>query len=53
MFEKFQDEVKDLIYCHPSLVKTDGPILIFEVKECVRVKEAKTMEQKKFEVINL
>ncbi|KAM0949220.1 putative transcription factor FAR family [Dioscorea sansibarensis] len=51
MFEKFQDEVKALIYCHPLLVKTDGPISIFEVKERVRVKEAKTMEQKKFEVV--
>ncbi|XP_072953226.1 protein FAR1-RELATED SEQUENCE 6-like [Typha angustifolia] len=51
IFMKFQDEVKALVYCHPSLIKTDGSVHTFEVKERIRVKESKVMEQKIYEVI--
>nr|CAD1827364.1 unnamed protein product [Ananas comosus var. bracteatus] len=51
IFAKFQDEVKALLYCHPSLIKADGSVYMFEVRERTRVKESKIMEQKNCEVI--
>ncbi|XP_008784351.2 protein FAR1-RELATED SEQUENCE 6-like [Phoenix dactylifera] len=51
IFVKFQDEVKALVYCHPSLIRKDGLMYIFEVRERIRGKEGKMMEQKNYEVM--
>lgn len=50
MFKKFQEEIKALVYCFPSLIKVDGQISIFEVQEHVRAKDGETIEQNNFEV---
>lgn len=39
IFKKFQDEVKGLVYCNCSLIKTEGSISTFEVTENVPEKE--------------
>lgn len=51
MFKKFQEEVKAILYCIPSLVRVDGPISIFEVREPLRMKDGNQMESKNYEVI--
>ncbi|XP_020691795.1 protein FAR1-RELATED SEQUENCE 6 [Dendrobium catenatum] len=50
MFKKFQEEVKAILYCIPSLVRVDGPVSIFEVKEPLRMKDGNQMENKNYEV---
>ncbi|PKA62282.1 Protein FAR1-like sequence 6 [Apostasia shenzhenica] len=51
MFQKFQDELKATMYCHATPVKTDGPIHIFEVKECSYMENGKKTESKDHEVL--
>lgn len=34
MFRKFQDELKATIHCNISIIKVDGSITYFEVREC-------------------
>ncbi|PKA63437.1 Protein FAR1-like sequence 6 [Apostasia shenzhenica] len=50
MFKKFQEEVKAILYCIPSLVRVDGQISIFEVKEPFRMKDGNQIENKDYEV---
>lgn len=51
MFKKFQEEVKAILYCNTALVRVDGPISIFEVKEPLRMKDGNQMENKDYEVM--
>ncbi|XP_072974450.1 protein FAR1-RELATED SEQUENCE 6-like [Typha angustifolia] len=51
MFKMFQDEMKALTYCTPSLVKIDGLVSIFQVIEHVSSKDGRTIEQKSYEVL--
>lgn len=51
MFKKFQEEVKAILYCIPSLVRVDGSVSVFEVKEPLRMKDGNQMENKDYEVI--
>lgn len=51
MFKKFQAEIRALIYCVSSLVKVDGQVYTFEVKERIRVKDSKNMENNFYEVL--
>ncbi|XP_068660353.1 protein FAR1-RELATED SEQUENCE 6-like [Aristolochia californica] len=51
MFKQFQDEVKALMYCTPSLVRVDDAVAAFEVKERRMVKEGTKMEHLKYEVL--
>ncbi|KAG1331271.1 protein FAR1-RELATED SEQUENCE 6 [Cocos nucifera] len=41
MFKKFQDEIEAIMYCHASLVKSDGPVSTFDVKECIFLDDGK------------
>ncbi|XP_008800885.2 protein FAR1-RELATED SEQUENCE 6-like [Phoenix dactylifera] len=41
MFKKFQDEIEAIMYCHASLVKSDGPVSTFNVKECIFLDDGK------------
>ncbi|XP_020269084.1 protein FAR1-RELATED SEQUENCE 6-like isoform X2 [Asparagus officinalis] len=50
MFKKFQEEIKAILYCIPSLVRVDGPVSTFEVKEPLRMKDGNQMETKDYEV---
>lgn len=50
MFKKFQEEVKAILYCIPSLVRVDGPMSIFEVKEPLRMRDGNQMDNKNYEV---
>ncbi|KAJ8510165.1 hypothetical protein OPV22_000599 [Ensete ventricosum] len=36
IFKKFQDEIEAIMYCHASLVKVDGPVSTFDVREFQR-----------------
>ncbi|OAY85215.1 Protein FAR1-RELATED SEQUENCE 6, partial [Ananas comosus] len=51
MFKTFQDEIKALTYCTPSLVKVDGLVSFFEVIDHTRVKDGLALEQKSYEVL--
>ncbi|XP_008785831.2 protein FAR1-RELATED SEQUENCE 6-like [Phoenix dactylifera] len=51
MFKKFQEEVKAILYCIPSLVRVDGPVSTFEVKEPIQMKDGNMMENRNYEVI--
>ncbi|KAM0953150.1 putative transcription factor FAR family [Dioscorea sansibarensis] len=51
IFRKFQVELKALVHCVSAIVKADDPVYIFEVKERLRSKDGKTMEQKIYEVL--
>ncbi|KAL0905248.1 hypothetical protein M5K25_027439 [Dendrobium thyrsiflorum] len=50
MFKKFQEELKATMYCHASPIKIDGPIHIFEIKECSYMENGKRTESKDHEV---
>lgn len=50
MFQKFQDELKATMYCHATPIKIDGPIHIFEVKECSYIENGKKTESRDHEV---
>ncbi|KAJ0959902.1 hypothetical protein J5N97_000336 [Dioscorea zingiberensis] len=45
MFKKFQEEVKAILYCIPTPIQVDGLVSIFEVKECVRMKDGKEVNR--------
>ncbi|XP_039143269.1 protein FAR1-RELATED SEQUENCE 6-like [Dioscorea cayenensis subsp. rotundata] len=45
MFKKFQEEVKAILYCIPTLIQVDGLISIFEVRECVKMKDGKEVNK--------
>ncbi|KAG0502367.1 hypothetical protein HPP92_002439 [Vanilla planifolia] len=50
MFKKFQEEVKAILQCNPSLVRVDGSVSVFEVKESTRSKDGNLMDSKNFDV---
>ncbi|PKA60887.1 Protein FAR1-like sequence 6 [Apostasia shenzhenica] len=50
MFKKFQDELKATMYCHASPIKIDGPLQVFEVKECSYIENGRRTESKDHEV---
>ncbi|XP_072952937.1 protein FAR1-RELATED SEQUENCE 6-like [Typha angustifolia] len=50
VFKHYQAEVRALVYCISSLINVNGPILTFNVKERVRVKDSKSMERRVYEV---
>ncbi|KAI0494289.1 hypothetical protein KFK09_024421 [Dendrobium nobile] len=41
MFKKFQDEIEAIMYCHASLIKIEGTISTFDVKECIFLEDGK------------
>nr|CAD1842989.1 unnamed protein product [Ananas comosus var. bracteatus] len=51
MFKRFQEEVKAILYCIPSLLCVDGSTSTFEVKEPIQMKDGSVIENKKYEVI--
>ncbi|XP_008788240.2 protein FAR1-RELATED SEQUENCE 6-like isoform X1 [Phoenix dactylifera] len=50
MFKKFQDELKAIVHCQVSLVKVDGPISTFEVKECAFMEGGENAQDRHYEV---
>ncbi|RRT42802.1 hypothetical protein B296_00041984 [Ensete ventricosum] len=51
MFEKFQHELKATIYCQVSLLKLDGSISTFEVRECTYTGDDERNHDKYYEVL--
>ncbi|XP_064944087.1 protein FAR1-RELATED SEQUENCE 6 isoform X1 [Musa acuminata AAA Group] len=51
MFEKFQHELKATIYCQVSLLKVDGSISTFEVRECTYTGGDERNHDKYYEVL--
>ncbi|KAK8930863.1 Protein FAR1-RELATED SEQUENCE 6 [Platanthera zijinensis] len=41
VFKKFQDEIEAIMYCHASLIKVEGTISTFDVKECIFLDDGK------------
>lgn len=51
MFKEFQEELKATMYCNVSLVKEDGPVSTFEIKESIFLEDGNVVEYKGLEVI--
>ncbi|KAG6517140.1 hypothetical protein ZIOFF_020520 [Zingiber officinale] len=51
MFKKFQDEIEAIMYCHASLLKVDGPISTFDVRECIFLDDGKRTMNKNHGVL--
>lgn len=51
MFRNIQDELKAIRYCQVSLVKVDGAISTFEVKECALMEGGEKTQDKNYEVL--
>ncbi|XP_074564069.1 protein FAR1-RELATED SEQUENCE 6-like isoform X1 [Curcuma longa] len=51
MFETFQNELKATLYCQVSLVKVDGSITTFEVRECSYTGSVERDHDKYYEVL--
>ncbi|WOL04125.1 protein FAR1-RELATED SEQUENCE 6-like isoform X1 [Canna indica] len=50
-FKEFQDELKATMYCNISLVKEDGPILTYEIKESLLFEDSSPADYKDFKVL--
>ena len=50
MFRRFQDELKATVYCQVDIVKIDGSVTTFKVKECAYVDDGEKTEDKGHEV---
>lgn len=51
MFKKFQDEIEAIMYCHVSVIKVEGPISTFDVKECIFLEDGKRTINKNHNVL--
>ncbi|XP_074558136.1 protein FAR1-RELATED SEQUENCE 6-like [Curcuma longa] len=51
MFKKFQDEIEAIMYCHASLLKVEGPISTFDVRECIFLDDGKRTMNKNHGVL--
>lgn len=51
MFKKFQDEIEAIMYCHVSVIKVEGAISIFDVKECIFLEDGKRTTNKNHGVL--
>lgn len=51
MFSSFQDELKATVYCHVTIVKIDGSVSVYRVKECAYVDGGEKTEDKGHEVV--
>ncbi|KAF8389051.1 hypothetical protein HHK36_025736 [Tetracentron sinense] len=51
MFMKFQDEICGMVCCSKSVVKVNGPIITFAVKERAIGKNGKMLEPKVYDVL--
>ncbi|XP_064945813.1 protein FAR1-RELATED SEQUENCE 6-like isoform X1 [Musa acuminata AAA Group] len=51
IFKKFQDEIEAIMYCHASLVKVDGPVSTFDVRECIFFDDGKRTMNKNHGVV--
>ncbi|CAL5392564.1 unnamed protein product [Camellia sinensis] len=51
IFKLFQDELRGLMYCNASFVKTEGSIATFEVTESVLGKDGVSWKEMEYEVL--
>ncbi|KAK8948541.1 Protein FAR1-RELATED SEQUENCE 6 [Platanthera zijinensis] len=51
MFKKFQDEIEAIMYCHVSVIKVEGAISVFDVKECIFLEDGKRTTNKNHGVL--